>query len=80
MDRPFMESCWWVFKKLFDDGHVYRAYQVMPYSTELCTPLSHMESKGNEREVQDPAILVTFPVVGVEGKGDTSLVIYTTTP
>ena len=80
MDLKFMESCWWVFKQLFDKGDVYRAYQIMPYSTALCTPLSHMESKQNEKMTQDPAILVSFPVLGVEGKEDTSLVIYTTTP
>ncbi|KAH6617585.1 isoleucyl-tRNA synthetase [Chaetomium tenue] len=80
MDLKFMESCWWAFKKLFDDGQVYRAYQIMPYSTALCTPLSHMESKQNERTTRDPAILVSFPILGVEGKEDTSLLIYTTTP
>ncbi|KAK4156975.1 isoleucyl-tRNA synthetase [Chaetomidium leptoderma] len=80
MDLKFMESCWWVFKQLFDNGHVYRAYQIMPYSTTLCTPLSHMESKQNEKMTQDPAVLVSFPVLGVEGKEDTSLVVYTTTP
>jgi isoleucyl-tRNA synthetase len=80
MDLKFMESCWWVFKQLYDNGDVYRAYQIMPYSTALCTPLSHMESKQNEKMTQDPAVLVSFPVLGVEGKEDTSLVIYTTTP
>ena len=52
----------------------------MPYSTKLCTPLSHMESRDNEKMTQDPAILVSFPLVGVEGKQGTSLVVYTTTP
>ncbi|KAG7292041.1 hypothetical protein NEMBOFW57_002072 [Staphylotrichum longicolle] len=80
MDLNFMESCWWVFKQLYDQGDVYRAYQIMPYSTKLCTSLSHMESKQNEKLTQDPAVLVSFPVVGVEGKEDTSLVVYTTTP
>jgi isoleucyl-tRNA synthetase len=80
MDVNFMESCWWVFKQLFDKGQVYRAYQIMPYSTALCTPLSHMESKQNEKMTQDPAILVAFPILGVQGKESTSLVIYTTTP
>lgn len=80
MDANFMESVWWVFKRLFDDGQVYRAYQIMPYSTALCTPLSHMESKQNEKLTQDPAVLVSFPLVGVDGREDTSLVIYTTTP
>ncbi|KAL2199477.1 tRNA synthetases class I-domain-containing protein [Corynascus similis CBS 632.67] len=80
MDLKFMESCWWVFKQLFDKGAVYRAYQIMPYSTALCTPLSQMEAKQNEKMTQDPAILVSFPLIGVEGKEDTSLVVYTTTP
>ncbi|KAK4233624.1 isoleucyl-tRNA synthetase [Achaetomium macrosporum] len=80
MDLKFMESCWWVFKQLFDKGAVYRAYQIMPYSTALCTPLSQMEAKQNEKMTQDPAILVSFPLLGVEGKEDTSLVVYTTTP
>jgi len=80
MDVRFMESCWWAFKQLFDKGQVYRAYQIMPYSTALCTPLSHMESKQNEKMTQDPSVLVAFPILGVEGKENTSLVIYTTTP
>lgn len=77
-----MESCWWVFKQLFDKGQVYRAYQIMPYSTALCTPLSHMESKQNEKATQDPAIVVSFPLLAEaqEDHKDTSLLIYTTTP
>ncbi|TPX07993.1 uncharacterized protein E0L32_010324 [Thyridium curvatum] len=80
MDARFMESCWWVFKQLFDQGDVYRAYQIMPYSTALCTPLSHMESKQNEKLTQDPAILVSFPLTGVDDSENTSLLTYTTTP
>ena len=49
MDMPFMESCWWVFKQLFDKRHVYRAYSIMPYSTALCTPLSQSEAKEGEK-------------------------------
>ncbi|KAH6697582.1 isoleucyl-tRNA synthetase [Plectosphaerella plurivora] len=79
MDVTFMESCWWVFKQLFDKDQVYRAYQIMPYSTALGTPLSQMEAKQNEQSTQDPAVLVAFPVVGQEGV-EASLVIYTTTP
>ena len=75
-----MESCWWVFKQLFDKGLVYRAYQIMPFSTALCTPLSQMEAKQNEKSTQDPAIIVSFPVVGIESQENTSLLIYTTTP
>ena len=75
-----MESCWWAFKQLYDNGRVYRAYQIMPFSTALCTPLSHMESKQNEKMTQDPAVVVAFPVEGVKGMENTSLLAYTTTP
>ncbi len=57
-----------------------KQYQIMPFSTALGTPLSQMESKQNEKNTQDPAILVAFPVVGQEEYKNTSLVIYTTTP
>ncbi len=80
MDVSFMESCWWVFKQLFEQGAVYRAYQIMPFSTALGTPLSHMESKQNEKLTQDPAVVIAFPVVGVDGYDNTSLLAYTTTP
>lgn len=80
MDVTFMESCWWVFKQLFEKGTVYRAYQIMPFSTALGTPLSHMESKQNEKLTQDPAIVVSFPVLNIEGYENTSLLVYTTTP
>lgn len=82
MDASFMESCWWVFKQLFEKQQVYRAYQIMPFSTALCTPLSQMEAKQNEKMTQDPAILVAFPVIecGSAAFEGTSLVIYTTTP
>lgn len=80
MDTPFMESCWWVFKELWDKNKVYRAYQIMPFLTALCTPLSQMEAKQNEKMTQDPAILIAFPVLDQPGYENTSLVIYTTTP
>lgn len=75
-----MESCWWVFKQLYDNGHVYRAYQIMPFSTALGTPLSHMEEKQNEKSTVDPAVVVAFPVLDIDSQENTSLVIYTTTP
>lgn len=59
-----MESCWGMFKELFHQSQVYRAYQIMPHSTALCTPISQMEAKRNEKMNQDSAMLVVFPIVG----------------
>jgi len=77
MDTPFMESVWWVFKQLFDKDVVYRGYRVMPYSTALNTPLSNFESQQNYKETQDPAVVVTFPLLD---DPQTCLLAWTTTP
>lgn len=58
-----MESEWWVFKQLWQKNAVYRGYKVMPYSTALNTPLSNFESQQNYKDVQDPAIVVSFPLL-----------------
>ena len=63
MDTSFMESEWWVFKRLFDKGAVYRGFKVMPYSTALATPLSNFEASQNYKDVQDPAVVVSFPLL-----------------
>ncbi len=71
MDRDFMESVWWVFKRLWDskdaDGksRVYKAHRIMPYSWKLTTPLSNFEAGNNYKDVQDPAITVRFKVRNV---------------
>ena len=76
MDLNFMESVFWVFKTLYEDGLVYEGYKVMPYSTKLGTPLSNFEANLNYKEVDDPSLTVKFPL-----KGENAfLLIWTTTP
>lgn len=77
MNVSFMESVWWVFKQLFDKGLVYQGIKVMPYSTACTTPLSNFEAKQNYKDVVDPAIVVSFPLVS---DPDVSLLAWTTTP
>ncbi|KAM8930507.1 isoleucine--tRNA ligase, cytoplasmic [Pelodytes ibericus] len=73
----FMESVWWVFKQLYDKGLVYRGVKVMPFSTACNTPLSNFESHQNYKDVQDPSVIVTFPLLE---DPKVSLVAWTTTP
>ncbi|MCJ1260830.1 isoleucine--tRNA ligase [Lobaria immixta] len=77
MDITFMESVWWVFKQLFEKDAVYRGYRVMPYSTALNTPLSSFEAQQNYQDTQDPAVVVSFPLLS---DPQTSLLAWTTTP
>ncbi|MCB1102165.1 MAG: class I tRNA ligase family protein, partial [Kiritimatiellae bacterium] len=60
MDVSFMESVWWVFKQLWDQGRIYKDYRIMPYSWKLTTPLSNFEANSNYKYVQDPDITVRF--------------------
>ena len=73
---------------------MYRSFRVMPYSTGLNTALSNFEAGENFRDVQDPAIVVSFPIKNASaglilaatnaGKADdlasASFVAWTTTP
>ena len=77
MNVDFMESVWWVFKQLFDKKVVYRGYKVMPFSTALNTPLSNFEAQQNYKDAQDPAVVVSFPLLD---DPSTSLLAWTTTP
>ena len=77
MDPTFMESVWWVFGQLYEKGLVYQGYKVMPYSTACTTPLSNFEAGLNYKDVRDPAVVVSFPIVGDE---EVSFVAWTTTP
>ena len=43
MDKPFMESVWWVFKQLYDKGLVYEDYRSMHVCPRCETTLSHHE-------------------------------------
>ncbi|KAF7233346.1 hypothetical protein EG68_08663 [Paragonimus skrjabini miyazakii] len=77
MYPTFMESVWWVFKQLYDKGMVYRGVKVMPFSTACATPLSNFEAGQNYRDVQDPAIVISFPLTS---QPDVELIAWTTTP
>ena len=88
MNPDFMETIWWVFKQLWNQGRVYRSHRIMPYSWKLSTPLSNFEAGSNYKDVQDPTVTVR---VKVERPSDALkdllpqeptvyLLIWTTTP
>ena len=77
MDRSFMESIWWVFKSLWDQGLVYEGYKILPYCPRCATPLSNFEANQGYREVVDPAITIRFRAADRE---NTYFLAWTTTP
>ncbi|KAJ7188081.1 tRNA synthetases class I-domain-containing protein [Mycena filopes] len=77
LNVTFMESVWWAFSELFKKGLVYRGLRVLPYSMGLTTPISNFEANMDFRDVSDPAVTVSFPLVD---DPKTSLLAWTTTP
>ena len=83
MDTSFMETIWWVFGQLWEQGRIYKSYRIMPYSWKLTTPLSNFEANSNYKDVQDPAITVRAELVNGPAKsGDEPwyVIVWTTTP
>lgn len=80
MDLSCMETCWYIFKQLFERNKIYKGYKVMPFSTACKTPLSNFESNQNYKDVSDPSIIVSFPIIQPIFGMSVSALAYTTTP
>ncbi|MDE0792942.1 MAG: isoleucine--tRNA ligase [SAR324 cluster bacterium] len=77
MDIDFMESVWWVFKRLWDKGLIYEGVKVVPYSWRVSTPLSNFEANLNYKDIQDPSVTLRFKIKGEE---NLYFLAWTTTP
>ncbi len=64
-DNRYIESVWWLLKKLFDKNLLYKGYTIQPYSPAAGTGLSSHElnQPGCYRNVKDTTAVVQFEVV-----------------
>jgi isoleucyl-tRNA synthetase len=78
LSNEYIETVWWLFRQLWDGGHVYEGFKVVPYCGRCGTALSSHElaQPGAYRDVTEPSVYVRFPVVGA----DYDLLVWTTTP
>lgn len=80
MDKDFMESVWWAFKKLYDAGKIYEGRKVLMYDTKFATPVSKAEvTMDNDayQVVTDPSAYVKFKM---RGEDKCYFLAWTTTP
>ncbi|OGG49568.1 hypothetical protein A2704_07125 [Candidatus Kaiserbacteria bacterium RIFCSPHIGHO2_01_FULL_54_36b] len=77
MDKPFMESVWWVFKQIYDKGLVYEDYRSMHICPRCETTLSQQEVSEGYKDVKDISVTVKFELVDEPG---TYFLAWTTTP
>ena len=75
--NEYVESVWWILRRLHDRGLLYRGHRVLPYCPRCGTVLSSHELAQGYEEVRDRAIYVTFPLEDGSGR---ELVVWTTTP
>jgi len=77
MDLDYMESVWWVFKRLYDKGLIYEGYRSMHICPRCETTLSQQEVAEGYRDVKDLSAIVKFELVDEPG---TFVLAWTTTP
>lgn len=75
--KRYVESEWWALKRLFDEGLLYQDYKVVWWWAQGGTALSSGEVGQGYKEVDDPSVMVRFPVKGLDA---TSFLAWTTTP
>lgn len=77
MDISFMESVWFVFKKLYDQGLIYEGYRSMYVCPRCETTLSQAEVSEGYKDIKDLSVVAKFELIDQPG---TFLLAWTTTP
>ena len=90
--REYVESCWWIFKRLWDNGLMFRDFRVTPHCPRCETSLSsHEIALGYKEDTPDPSVTVLFhaplsmnreapDVLKLKDEVPTYIVAWTTTP
>ncbi len=79
-DMDYMESVMWVFKQMYDKGHIYKGLRVSLFCPHCSTPISNFEiamDADNYKDVTEPANTYKYKVAGEE---KTYLLAWSTTP
>ncbi|MBY8985156.1 MAG: isoleucine--tRNA ligase [Candidatus Lokiarchaeota archaeon] len=79
MDNTYMETVWYIFKKVYTEGFVYKGKKVLFYCPRCETPLSNFEiSMDNSyKDVIEESLIAKFKL---KGEPKTFLLAWTTTP
>jgi isoleucyl-tRNA synthetase len=64
-DNRYIQSVWWLLKKIYDKGLLYKGYTIQPYSPAAGTGLSSHElnQPGCYRDVTDTTVVAQFKVI-----------------
>ncbi len=78
-ENAYIESVWWLLKRLYDKGLLYKWYTIQPYSPAAGSGLSSHELNmpGAYKEISDTSAVAQFKVKGREKE---YILAWTTTP
>lgn len=88
-DNRYIETLWFLLKKLYDNGFLYKGYTIQPYSPAAGTGLSthELNQPGCYRDVKDTTCIAQFKVIKDEKStrlfadtDDVYFIAWTTTP
>ncbi len=85
-DNRYIETLWYLLKKLYEKGYLYKGYTIQPYSPAAGTGLSthELNQPGCYRDVKDTTVVAQFriknPKTEWTGFGDAYFIAWTTTP
>ena len=89
-ENEYIETVWYLLKRLYDKGYLYKGYTIQPYSPAAGTGLSSHELNmpGTYKDVTDTTVVAMFKVTkndsseflyDTEGE-DVRIIAWTTTP
>lgn len=88
-EKEYIESLWWILKKFYDKGLLYKGYTIQPYSPSDGTGLSSHElnQPGCYKEVKDTSVVAQFKLIQdakfksiFTANEDVCVLAWTTTP
>lgn len=82
-DNNYIETIWYLLKKLYEKGYLYKGYTIQPYSPAAGTGLSSHElnQPGTYKNVKDTTAVAMFKAIDFSVENlDTYFLAWTTTP
>jgi isoleucyl-tRNA synthetase len=76
-ENNYIESVWWLIKRIYENGQLYKGHKIQWYSPGTGTVLSSHEVSLGYKEVVDPSVFIRFKS---STDPNTSYLAWTTTP
>ncbi|OGZ17428.1 MAG: hypothetical protein A2Z78_01625 [Candidatus Nealsonbacteria bacterium RBG_13_36_15] len=75
--NDYIESLWWILKRVWEKGFLYQDYKVVPYCPRCGTSLSSHEVAQGYEKIKENSIYIKFKL---KDEKNTYLLVWTTTP